>query len=352
MKRDVDGQNIACAEGLYRTLLFVYPPGFRKDYGQQMVQNFRDCYRVALQQGQKRDLIQLWRLVLYDLTRSAFSENVQSLITFLRKITGLERNTLMSGLLSLDVAARTDIGRKRAANEDTLVSIVPEEAQVMERKGALFVVADGMGGHSYGDVASTMAVQIIRETYYKNSSDDVVESLRQAVEQANVAIHRRGQEQAKGNDEKFMGSTCVAVVLKKDTVYVANVGDSFAYIVRKDTIRQIAQDHSWVAEQVRLGTMMLEEAQAQGKGNVIMRSLGTQPDVEVYTASEQVQNGDVLVLCTDGLHRLVSEEEIRTIVRQYGSEESATRLIARANENGGPDNITVLVVRIALPGKN
>jgi protein phosphatase len=223
----------------------------------------------------------------------------------------------------------------------------------MEKKGALFVVADGMGGHTKGDVASEMAVTLIRDAYYQDESDDILTSLRQAVEHANEAIYRQNEALFQGKDEEEMakngmGTTCVAAVLKDNMVYVANAGDSLVYIVRGGQVMQIAQNHSWVAEQVREGKMTQDEAEAQGKGNVITRCLGISLDLEVYAGSKEVQNGDVLILCTDGLHGLVSEDEIRTIVEHYGSDESASRLIARANENGGPDNITAVVVRVSL----
>jgi serine/threonine protein phosphatase PrpC len=345
-------QVISRAESLYRALLFVYPPTFRRSFGQQMAQTFRDCCREELEQNKKLGLARLWASMLYDLTASACLEYAKSLLAMFRRLTGLEKEYLMSSLLSLDVASRTDIGLKRSLNEDNTTSIVPEDPQVMAKKGALFVVADGLGGHTKGDVASEMAVTLIRDAYYQDENDDILVSLRQAVERANEAIYRRNEALFPDKEEmtkKGMGTTCVAAVLKENMVYVANAGDSLVYIVRGGQVLQIAEDHSWFAEQVRKGEKITRaEAEAQGKGNIIVRCLGYSLDLEVYAGSEQVQNGDVLVLCTDGLHGQVSEDEIRTIVEQYGSEESATRLIARANENGGPDNITAVVVRVSL----
>ncbi len=336
------------AERLYRLLLFAYPGKFRRLYGQQMRQTFRDCYRDALQQERPFNLAQLWGFVLYDLATTAFSEHVKASIAHLKRLTHLEKEYLMSSLLNLDVASSTDIGRTRAVNEDNLASVVPQDIQIMAKKGALFVVADGMGGHTRGDVASEMAVNIVRDTYYKDENNDIPTSLRHALEQANTLICQSNDEQSKGDDKMNMGTICVAAVLKDAMVYIANAGDSLAYIVRNGQVRQITQDHSWVAEQVRTGAMSEAEAKAQGKDNVITRCLGSTPDTEVYVGSEQVQNHDTLVLCTDGLHTLVSEDEIRTTIEQYGAEESASRLIALANENGGRDNITVVVVRISL----
>jgi protein phosphatase len=317
-----------------------------------MALTFRECCRDALQQGSKLTLAGLWCIVLYDLVTSACAEHAKSCLAWFRHIVHAEREYFMPGLLQLDVAYRTDIGLKRPSNQDNVTSVIPRDAQAMGNKGALFIVADGMGGLQLGEVASEMAVTLISQAYYQDAGDDVLTALQNAIRQANTAICQRSEQlQALEPDEskrKMMGTTYVAVVVKGDTAYVANAGDSLAYIISNDQIKQIAQDHSWPAEQVREGKMTLEEARAQGKNNIITRALGTQADIEIYTATEQVHHGDILVLCTDGLHGQVNEDEIRSIAEQYGAEESASRLIARANENGGPDNITALVARISL----
>jgi serine/threonine protein phosphatase PrpC len=343
---------VSRAEALYRLLLFAYPPRFRHIYGQQMALTFRDCCRAALQRDGKLALAGLWYVVLYDLITSACAEHARSCLAWFRHLARAEKECFMPSLLQLDVAYRTDIGLKRPSNEDNVTSVIPQDAQAMTNKGALFIVADGMGGHALGEVASAMAVTLISEAYYLAESDDVLAVLQNAIRQANAAICQKSEQlQAAEPDEskrKPMGTTYVVVVVKGGTAYVANAGDSLAYIIGNDQIKQIAQNHSWVAEQVREGKMTLEEARAQGKNNVITRCLGMETDIEIYAATEQVHDGDILVLCTDGLHNLVSEDEIRTIVEQYGPEESTSRLIARANENGGPDNITTLVARISL----
>lgn len=341
------------SEMLYRFLLFMYPPSFRRTYGREMVQTFRDCYRDTGQQEGVSGLARLWSLILHDLVVTACSEQGRAGISFCKRLFGLqEKEYHLMSLLTLDVAARTDIGRIRAVNEDNVSSIVPEDPQIMSKKGALFVVADGIGGQTQGDVASELAVNTIRDTYYQDKNEDIATSLGEAVERANLLIFERNEVQFKDNAEdmmlKGMGTTGVAAVLKESVVYVANVGDSLVYLIRTGQIRQIAEDHSWTAEQVRTGKMTQAEAEAEGKSNVITRCLGVERDVKVYVGTEQVQDKDILVLCTDGLHMHVSEDEMRTIVEQYPPEESAQRLIARANENGGPDNITAIVVRVSL----
>ncbi len=338
-------------ERFYRFLLLLYPASFRRAYEREMLQTFHDYYCATIQQGGVAGLTSLWSLVLRDLVVTACSEHIQVGISFLKHLFGLHtKEYALMSLLTLDVGTRTDIGRKRAVNEDNVTSIVPGDFQTMTRKGALFVVADGMGGHTQGDVASELAVNTIRDTYYQDTSDDIATSLRKAVERANLVIFERNEAQPEPTEDvkPFMGTTCVAAVLQDNTVSIANAGDSLAYLVRAGQVRQIAENHSWAAEQVRTGKMTQAEADAEDKSNVITRCLGVADTVNVYVGTEQVQDKDILVLCTDGLHVQVSEDEIRTIVEHYGPEESAQRLIARANESGGPDNITAVVVRVSL----
>ena len=247
MRRVPTGQGVSQAEALYRTLLFVYPPAFRRSYGQQMAQTFRDCWREELKQEQGLGLLRFWCSIVSDLTRTACSEHVKTWFALFKRLTGLEKEFSMSGLLSLDVASRTDIGRTRTTNEDNVLAVVPEDERVMEKKGALFVVADGLGGKTKGEVASELAVRVIREAYYQDQSDDLLVSLRRAVEGANAEIFARNEAQFKDADERErhgIGTRCVAAVLKESTVSVANAGDSLASIARGEQMLQIAEDHS------------------------------------------------------------------------------------------------------------
>jgi len=250
-------------------------------------------------------------------------------------------------LLRLDVAQLTDVGRKRDHNEDNMAYVIPKDPQVMAYKGALFLVADGMGGHAAGEVASEIAVDTVSNAYYQDDNDDVRTSLLQAIRRANAAIHQRAAENMLRSG---MGTTCVAAVLRGNVAYIANVGDSRAYIVRKAQIRQVSQDHSWVAEQVRAGLLTEEQARTHAQRNVITRSLGTQPEVEIDFFLEALEEGDSLILCSDGLSGLVNDEELQRTVEQFGPRESVYHLVERANENGGPDNITAIVAHIQEVG--
>ncbi|MHB8597616.1 MAG: Stp1/IreP family PP2C-type Ser/Thr phosphatase [Ktedonobacteraceae bacterium] len=249
--------------------------------------------------------------------------------------------------LHLDVAQLTDVGRKREHNEDNMAHVIPKDPQVMARKGALFIVADGMGGHAAGEVASEIAVDAVTNVYYQDDSDDVATSLLHAIKRANALIHQRAAENMLRSG---MGTTCIAAVLRGNMAYIANVGDSRAYLVRGGQVRQVSQDHSWVAEQVRAGLLTEEQARNHAQRNVITRCLGTQADVDIDVFPEQLEENDALVLCSDGLSGYISDEAILKTVEQAGPQESVYHLIEQANENGGPDNITAIVVRVLEVG--
>ena len=331
------------SEHVYELLLQCYPKQFRRAFRREMMQTFRDCYREARWENGKLGVVRLWGSILYDLATTALIEHMRE---FVSKLHGKETITMVQQF-SLNVAQLTDIGRKRESNEDNMISIVPDDAQVLTSKGALFVVADGLGGHTKGEVASEMVVRLVRESYYQDQNDDIAVALRHALEHASALIYTENQARVDPADkEHSMGSTCVAAVLQGDTVYVANVGDSRAYIVHDGQLKQISQDHTPEAEQVRAGLLTAEQARAQ-QGNKITRCMGTDPSVEVDVFTEPVQQGDILVLCTDGLSKTISDEQIGGTVQQFEPLESVRRLIALANEQGGPDNITAVVARVS-----
>ncbi len=254
----------------------------------------------------------------------------------------------MAKQLRLDVAQLTDVGRKREHNEDNMAYVIPKDPEVMANKGALFIVADGMGGHAAGEVASEIAVDTVSNMYYQDDSDDVAVSLLRAIKRANASIHQRAAENMLRTG---MGTTCVTAVFRGNMAYIANVGDSRAYLLHGNQVKQISQDHSWVAEQVRAGLLTDDQARTHAQRNVITRCLGTQAEVDVDVFHEELNEGDSLVLCTDGLSAMVGEEELQRIVHQFVPQESVYHLVERANENGGPDNITAIVVRVHEVGE-
>jgi len=331
---------------LYCLLLRCYPAPFRRIYAQEMARTFRDSYRAAIQQHGRSGVLRWWGVVFYDLVISLFIEYRSAFKKLLNPIEERQSKNYMS-VTNIIFAQRTDIGLKRQLNEDSVISIQPEDQQVMERKGILFVVADGMGGHARGEVASQLAVNTIRDVYYQQESDDLAASLRLAVEQASTRIYHENMALSpQPEPDKIMATTCVAAVVQGDSLYVANVGDSRAYIVRNGQPQQVSLDHSLVAQQLREGLITKEQARDHPDRNKIYRCLGYE-NVEVDTFSEKVQAGDLLLLCTDGLSELVPEEEVVSIVQQYEPQESVQHLIERANEMGGKDNITAVVARVA-----
>ncbi|HEY3297161.1 MAG TPA: Stp1/IreP family PP2C-type Ser/Thr phosphatase [Armatimonadota bacterium] len=248
--------------------------------------------------------------------------------------------------LFLDVrfGAHTDLGRVRENNEDKFEFFEPEESELLAVKGCFYAVADGMGGHSSGQIASELALKTIIKTYFADAGEDVGESLTSAVSAANSYIYETAQAIP---DRNGMGTTCTALVLREDQFYVAQVGDSRIYLVRDGKLRQVSEDHSWVAEQVKRGAMTLEEAEMSPFRNVITRSLGVTADVETDIYQEDLKKGDLFVLCSDGLSGYVTDDEILELTGSWSPSVAAMKLIDRANEHGGGDNVTAVVVSVS-----
>ncbi len=248
----------------------------------------------------------------------------------------------------LEVGQRTDVGRKRTVNEDTLGLLLPPDAAVVEQLGALFVVADGMGGHAKGEVASTLAVDTVLSSYQRSEAPTLGERLVTALREANAAIWDEASRQV---DHAGMGTTVVCGLVVGGELLVSNAGDSRAYLVRARRARQLTRDHSWVGEMVAAGKLTPDEARRHKMRNVITRCLGGRPDLEVpLYPRQQLAAGDMLVLCTDGLWGTMNDQEIADLATFNAPQVAAERLVALANERGGPDNITVIIVRFERAG--
>ena len=245
-------------------------------------------------------------------------------------------------LLDVSVGAQTDLGRVRENNEDKFVLVEPEETELLAIKGLFYAVADGMGGHASGQIASELALKTIVKTYYADPNDDVPESLEAAFQSANLFIHDTAQAVP---EREGMGTTCTSVILRDDDLYCGHVGDSRCYLIRDGDIRQISEDHSWVAEQVKRGALTEQEAEMSPFRNVITRSLGASPELEVDVYQEKVKMDDILVLCSDGLSGYVTNDQILEMVTSWSPSMAALKLIDSANETGG-DNITVVVIAV------
>ncbi len=247
--------------------------------------------------------------------------------------------------IRFEVGHLSNKGRVREANEDNygIPSTDPTQAAARQQRGDLYLVADGMGGYQGGATASRLAAEVILNSYYSDPNPNLAQSLKQAIERANMAIHQKSFE---SEVLSKMGTTVVAALLLRDgRVIFANVGDSRGYIVNaQGQATQATQDHSWVEEQVRLGVLTPEQARTHPQRNVITRSLGQKDEVEVdIYPPRPLHPGESVVLCSDGLSGQVTKEEIGEAVTHEPPQQAVERLVALANERGGPDNITVVV---------
>lgn len=240
----------------------------------------------------------------------------------------------------MNIAGSTDIGNVRGQNQDAYA--VGEFAD-----GSVWaVVCDGMGGAAGGSTASSTAVEIIAEriknSYRKDIKPRSVRNLLiSAIETANAVLFEMSREE---ETLSGMGTTVVAAVVTADTVYIAHAGDSRAYRLTAETLLQITRDHSVVQAMVENGELTPEQARLHPRKNVITRALGVDESISVDFSEESIQPGDILLICTDGLSNFVETEEIQSIIKNSPQADCAQALIARANERGGGDNITVVTV--------
>ena len=231
----------------------------------------------------------------------------------------------------------TDIGKKRKLNQDVAYA----SEQPVGNLPNIFIVADGMGGHNAGDYASKCAVQTIVREIRGSFEKNPVRILGKAIRLANDQIRRRAKE-----DRSLygMGTTVVAATCLGHYLQVANVGDSRLYIVNEE-VRQITTDHSLVEEMVRVGGIDREAARNHPDKNIITRAVGALDTLEIDFFSEELKAGDIVLICSDGLTNMIEDKEIGAILKERGSlEEKAGRLVAAANDNGGKDNIAVILI--------
>lgn len=239
-------------------------------------------------------------------------------------------------------AARTDIGIVRSGNEDNFL--------MLSERG-IFIVADGMGGHAAGEVASEMAVSIISQEIGAPrgwSVDEACARLREAIRSANGAIFERTLSE---QDKRGMGTTATVMMLLPKRYLIGQVGDSRAYLMRNGSLLQLTKDHSYVQEQVDAGVITADQARVHPYSNVITRCVGASGDVvpDIYFGS--LSAGDVVLLASDGLTGMLEDEHLERILRSDGGPQKwVDRMIAEANRRGGLDNITAVVVRIDTDG--
>ena len=231
----------------------------------------------------------------------------------------------------------TDVGKERKLNQDyVFTSEIP-----VGKLANLFIVADGMGGHNAGDYASKYTIETIVEEIEKSKDTSVVKILEKAIQSANRHIRKKSQESEGLNG---MGTTVVAATIHGDEMCVANVGDSRLYVINQE-IKQITEDHSLVEEMVRMGGIRREQARSHPKKNIITRAIGAEDELEIDFFLVKLKKGDFVLLCSDGLTNMIEDEEIRMILQgQRDIVEKAEALVATANNNGGKDNIAVILI--------
>ncbi len=241
------------------------------------------------------------------------------------------------------VAAKTDLGRIRENNEDKFEYFLPEDDATLATRGLVFIVCDGMGGHAAGQIASELASKTFIDVYLHHPATDIDVALRSAVVAANRFVHdislavpsRRG-----------MGTTLSALTLIQDKAYVAQVGDSRVYRMRDGLLEMLTQDHTWVAEVVRLQMFTQEDAERHQNRHMLTRAIGIDSNVDVDLFTFDVQVGDTFMLCSDGLLNHASDETIATIMRDTSPSEATWKLVNHALQEGGSDNCTVMIVRV------
>jgi protein phosphatase len=245
----------------------------------------------------------------------------------------------------IELASLSDVGCQRENNEDRYSYWEPESNEQFDRKGRLIIVADGMGGYEGGQEASRIAVEAIEEIYEKTPNGEPQALLETGFRIAHERILQYAQEHP---ELQGMGTTATAMVLRARQLYFAHVGDSRLYLVRGESIRRLTHDHSYVGRLVENGLISSAEAEAHPQRHILTAALGagSETSPEISTQPVSLQKDDVLVLCTDGLWGLVSEAEIQSTVRGNPPTEACRILVQMAKTRGGPDNITLQVVRV------
>jgi len=243
----------------------------------------------------------------------------------------------------IKVVIRTDLGNVRTNNEDAASFFRIADEAILRNKGYLLIVADGMGGHLAGEVASKMAVDIISSEYYKKTNEtDTERTLAKCFSAANKKIF----ELASANEQyRGMGTTCTALVIIGQRVYYAHAGDSRAYLYKNKLVTKITEDHTYVQQLVKNGDITAAEADVHPQRNILTNAMGTKPDLRVDTGKclAEFGQGDRLLLCSDGLYDYLDDSEIAAVLAFASIQDAADHFIAEAKRRGGLDNITVVL---------
>jgi PPM family protein phosphatase len=246
----------------------------------------------------------------------------------------------------IELGNLTDVGCQRENNQDSYCYAEPESEEQFQKKGRLVVVADGMGGHEGGEFASGIAVDVLRDTYVNSEINDPELALADALGAAHQAIRNFAREHP---EYTGMGTTCTAAVLRDGHLYYGHVGDSRLYLLRDSGVKRLTRDQTVTGRMVEEGLLGPEEAKQHPDYHVLTDAMGVGESVAAEFPSEPIPllTGDILLLCSDGLHDLVSDDEIGKMARQGEPGEACKQLIETAKSRGGHDNITVQIVKVA-----
>src|SRR5215467_1660211 len=245
----------------------------------------------------------------------------------------------------IETAGLTDVGCQRENNEDSYGYWESDDDSVFARLGRLAIVADGMGGHEGGQVASHIAVDAIQETYANATDANPQQALVAALAEAHRRIQQRAREDA---NLQGMGTTCTAFVIVGGRLFYAHVGDSRLYLLRNGALRVLSRDHSLVARLVETGVIREEDAENHPQKHVLTAALGVAADIEPDAPAQPIflENSDVVVICTDGLWGQITERELREILVSQKPALACQSLVRLAKEHGGPDNLTLQIARV------
>jgi len=245
----------------------------------------------------------------------------------------------------IELGSISDVGCVRQNNEDSYCYAEPESEEEFQKKGRLAMVADGMGGHEGGQFASKIAVDTLRDTYLSSGIEDTEQALADAITAAHQAIRSYAREHP---ELAGMGTTCTAAVLRGGLLYYGHVGDSRLYLLRDAQINRVTRDQTVTERLVEMGLLKPEDAKTHPDYHVLTTAMGVNESMEAEFpyAPIPLLAGDVLLLCTDGLHDLLSDEEIGAMARQGSAEAACRQLVETAKARGGHDNITIEIVKI------
>lgn len=257
-------------------------------------------------------------------------------------LTGQSKNESSGEQSEIKAVVLSDLGNIRTNNEDMGLFFKIADENVIREKGYMLIVADGMGGHQAGEVASRMATDIISHEYFKQNGNAVEKNLAKVLAMANKSIFEKASS---STAHKGMGTTCTVLVVIDHAVYYAHVGDSRAYMQKGNSIMQITTDHTYVQELVNNGDISEAEAAVHPKRNILTNAMGTKPDMRVDTGKYQhlLEDNDRLLLCSDGLYDYLNAEELKEILLANDIKTAAQVMIQHAKARGGHDNITVVI---------